>query len=53
MIYKIILMVIVYITYILGNMYWHKKIIDGKWEYTIYSTIIIIIYSLSVLIAIS
>lgn len=46
MIYKIILTMIVTLAYILCNIYCHKKIIDGKWIYTIYSTIIVSIYIL-------
>lgn len=46
MIEKIILTMIVILAFVLCNIYWHKKIIDGKWIYTIYSTIIISIYIL-------
>ena len=43
---KIILTIIVIATYILCNIYWHKKIIEGKWIYTIYTTIIVTICTL-------
>ena len=46
---KEIYLVIMSISYIIANIYWHKKIIDGKWIYTIYSTIILIIYLLACL----
>lgn len=49
----IIGLVIMPIAYILCNIYWHKKIIEGKWAYTIYSTIILVIYILSVLTTLS
>ena len=48
MIYKIVLTILVYLCYIIANIYWHKKIIESKWLYTIYTTIIIIIWTLFV-----
>lgn len=41
---KIIGIIIVLAANIFGNIYWHKKIIDGKWIYTTYTTIILIFY---------
>ena len=38
--YLIILLTI----YTLANIYWHKKIKEHKWKFTIYSTFIVIIY---------
>jgi len=49
----IIAIMLVLIGYLVGNIYWHKKIIEGKWLYTIYSTIILIIYFLSALTSLS
>lgn len=44
----------VLITYIIANIYWHKKIVDCKWEYTIFSTIILLTYfAITVLINLS
>ncbi len=45
----LIWIVIFYIADLVCNIYWHKKIIDGKWLYTIYTTIITIIWTLLVL----
>ncbi len=50
MVHKIILMLLVLVVYLMCNIYWHKKIIDNKWRYTIYSTIIIGIYIIFALI---
>lgn len=46
MLYKIFLVLIVIIAYLICNMYWHKKIIEGKWLYTAYTTIILVIWFL-------
>lgn len=40
----LICMTISIVIYLTCNIFWHKKIIEGKWEYTIYSTIVLIIY---------
>lgn len=44
MIDKVIGILIVILSSVFGNIYWHKKIIVGKWFYTIYTTILLIIY---------
>lgn len=36
--------ILLLVAYILCNVYWHKKIVAGKWIYTIYSTSILFIY---------
>ena len=43
---KTILTIIVILTYILCNIYWHKRITDGKWIYTIYTTIMVATWTL-------
>ena len=45
--------VIILIAYIIGNIYFHNKKIEGKWVYTIYSSIILTIYILLELIIFS
>jgi len=45
----IIAIMLVLIGYLVGNIYWHKKIIEGKWIYTTYTTIILIIWMAFVL----
>lgn len=47
-------LIMVLIAYIICNIYWHKKIVEHKWLYTMYSTIILLIYiTISVLINLS
>lgn len=49
MLYRIFLVFILCLVYFIANLYWHKKIIDGKWIYTIYSSIILVTCTLFVL----
>lgn len=42
----ILLILIMLATYIGGNIYWQKKIVEGKWIYLIYTTTILIIWFL-------
>ena len=46
--YNILLISIIISTYLVCNIYWHKKIVEGKWIYTIYSTFIVLIWILFV-----
>lgn len=48
-----IFMIIVAASYLICNIIWHKKIIDSKWKYTIYSTIILISYIIFALLTLS
>ena len=48
-----VFMIIVTICYLRSNIIWHKKIIDSKWKYTVYSTIILILYIIFALLNLS